>query len=103
MTELHFTTRADALTLAEAVFKPKDLEWTTHTIEDRWDEKRQVVTRFGALPTKCNFGSMELDLIANEIRFLSEDYLGGGDFVLHTAPLPEAWVRRLRTIVLWER
>ncbi len=103
MNEPHFTTRTDALTLAEATFRPHDLVWTTNTIEDRWDAYRQVVSRFGALPTTLNFGLMELDLIANEIRFISEDHLGGGDFLLHRAPLPPAWVTRLRTITLWDR
>jgi hypothetical protein len=103
MNEPHFTTRTDALTLAEAVFRPADLEWTTNTIEDKWDAYRQVVSRFGALPTTMNFGLMELDLIANEVRFIAQDHKGGGDFLMHRAPLPPAWVTRLRTIVLWER
>ena len=103
MNEPHFTNRADALTQAEHEFLPAGMDWNTNILKEEWDAYRQVLYRVGALPSTMHFGMLELDLINNEVRFIDQDHRDGYDSVIHRAPLPPAWVTRLRTITLWDR
>lgn len=93
-----FTTRNEAVLAAERAFIPADLTWELTMPEVSWDAQSQLITHAGALPTTLHFGRMELDLSKGEVRFIDEDHRDGGDLVVHRAPLPEAWLTRLRTL-----
>lgn len=93
-----FTTRAEALTEAQAALLPADCgaRWGPLTApRDTWRSDRRVLERFGALPQTMHFGCLELDLAAREVRFVDQDHRDGGDLVVHRAPLPPEWVERL--------
>lgn len=98
MSELQFSTREEALVEAEKVFLPAGTEWTTNVLSQGWNAARSVLSRHGALPTTMHFGLMELDVVAREVRFTDQDHRDGGDFVIHRAPLSEAWITRLLTL-----
>jgi hypothetical protein len=98
MNEPTFSTREEALEAAERTFLPAGTEWTTNTLQVKWTPEKQLLTRFGALPTTLHFGSTELDLTAGEVRFVDQDHRDGGDFVVHRARLPETWLTRLRAL-----
>jgi len=93
-----FTTRAEAVLAAERVFLPPGTSWALTMPEVAWDPQAQLLTHSGALPTTLHFGRMELDLKQGEVRFVDEDHRDGGDFVMHRAPLTEAWLTRLRAL-----
>lgn len=96
MNEPVFTTREEALTAAERTFLPAGTEWTTNLLRDAWNAETELLTRFGALPTTLHFGSTEIDYRKGEVRFIDQDHRDGGDFLVHRAPLPLAWLLRLR-------
>ena len=93
-----FTTREEAVLAAEGAFLPPGTTWALTMPEVAWDPARQLLTYSGALPTTLHFGVMELDLQKGEVRFVDEDHRDGRDYVMHRAPLPEAWLARLRTL-----
>lgn len=94
-----FGSQEAALLAAERAFLPRGCEWELSSTKVTWDPQRQLLTRIGALPTTMHFGATELDLVAKEVRFVDQDHRDGGDFVVHRAPLPEAWLTRLRALV----
>ncbi len=94
-----FSTHEEALLAAERAFLPPNCEWDLNHTRVSWDAVKQVLTRFGALPTTMHFGATELDLQQGEVRFTDQDHRDGADFLLHRAPLPEAWLTRLRALV----
>jgi hypothetical protein len=94
-----FTTREEALIEAERVFFPSSLSWDIAPADVSWTPELQLLRRHGALPTPMHFGATELDLAKGEVRFVDQDHRDGGDFVVHCAPLPQAWLDRLRTLV----